>query len=189
MKKTMIYAVLLTGSATLAAFAHSGATGVVRERMDAMMEMGKAVKTVTPMMSGETAYDAEAVRAAAETFRRHGGETMTSLFPEGSGDAPSEAKAAIWSEPERFAALADRLEVYAEGLIGAADNGLAAEAQADASMMMGGDMMSAAPGMMGGGAETVMSALEVAQMPADAAFEAVAQVCSACHARYRSEKD
>ena len=50
MKKTTIVAAVLIAGTAVTAFAHSGATGIVKERMDAMLAMGKAVKTVAPMM-------------------------------------------------------------------------------------------------------------------------------------------
>ncbi len=85
MKKTTIVAAVLIAGTAVTAFAHSGATGIVKERMDAMLAMGKAVKTVAPMMRGETAYDAETVRDAARLFQQHAGESMTKLVPEGTG--------------------------------------------------------------------------------------------------------
>lgn len=108
MKKTTIVAAVLIAGTAVTAFAHSGATGIVKERMDAMLAMGKAVKTVAPMMRGETAYDAETVRDAARLFQQHAGESMTNLFPEGTGGMPSEAKDEVWTDWDRFAALASR---------------------------------------------------------------------------------
>ena len=95
MKKTTVLAAIVATSTALTAFAHGGATGIVKDRMDAMADMGKAVKAVTPMMRGEIDYDADVVRRAAATFSRHAGDSMTELFPEGSGGMPSEAKDAI----------------------------------------------------------------------------------------------
>ncbi|MDA5095767.1 cytochrome c, partial [Aliiroseovarius sp. KMU-50] len=124
MKYSSVIAAVFTCATGVAAFAHGGATGIVKERMDAMDAMGKAVKMITPMMRGETAYDAEVVRQAAATFSDHAGESMTTLFPEGSGGMPSEAKDAIWERWEEFSELAAQLGIYAEGLSGAAENGL-----------------------------------------------------------------
>jgi cytochrome c556 len=195
MKKITVIAAMIATSTAVAAFAHGGAAGIVKERMDAMANMGKAVKAVTPMMRGEVAYDADAVRQAAETFSRHAGEAMTSLFPEGSEGAPSEAKEAIWSKWDEFSALADQLGVFAEGLAGAADNGLMASgdgAMSSDTMMGGGSgMMGGGSGMMGGGTGMMggagMTAETIAQMPADGAFTMVTQVCSACHTQFRAE--
>lgn len=92
--KTWVLAVAVT-SAGWAALAHSGATGVVKERMDAMDEMGEAMKRLTPMMRGQAEYDPEVVRDAADTMIGHAGAQMTELFPEGSNGQPSEALDAI----------------------------------------------------------------------------------------------
>jgi len=197
MKKTTIVAAVLIAGTAVTAFAHSGATGIVKERMDAMLAMGKAVKTVAPMMRGETAYDAETVRDAARLFQQHAGESMTKLFPEGTGGMPSEAKDEVWTDWERFAALASQLEEYSEGLERAADNGLGGmsgnTSMDGASMMGGGSMMGGDTTMMGGstmmGRGDMMDAAAIAEMPADAAFAMTTQVCSACHERFRSEED
>lgn len=186
MKKTTVIAAIIASSTALAAFAHGGATGVVKERMDAMADMGKAVKAVTPMMRGEIAYDADVVRQAAATFSRHAGETMTNLFPEGTGGAPSEAKDSVWTKWEEFSELAEQLGVVSEGLAGAADNGMMASGGGAASTdtMMGG-----ASGMMGGAdtTESTMTVAQIAEMPVDSAFTMVTQVCSACHTKFRAE--
>jgi cytochrome c556 len=165
--------------------------------MDAMAAMGKAVKTVAPMMRGETAYDAEIVGDAARLFQQHAGESMTKLFPEGTGGMPSEAKDEVWTDWDRFAALANQLEEYSEGLKRAADNGLGGmggnTSTDGASMMGGGSMMGSDTTMMGGstmmGSGGMMDAAAIAEMPADAAFAMTTQVCSACHERFRAEED
>jgi len=87
MKRTTILAAIAVTGTAAAALAHGGATGVVKERMEAMMAMGDAVKTVTPMMQGEAEYEAEVMREAARTFQAHSGEALTDLFPEGSAGA------------------------------------------------------------------------------------------------------
>ena len=197
MKTITVTATILIAGTAVAAFAHGGATGTVKERMDAMLVMGEAVKAVAPMMQGETPYDAETVRDAARLFQRHAGESMTKLFPEGTGGMPSEAKDEVWTEWDRFAALATQLEEYSEGLERAADNGLGGmngnASMGGATMMGGGSMMGSANSMMGGstmmGGNNMMDAAAIAEMPADAAFAMTTQVCSACHERFRAEKD
>lgn len=192
MKKITVIAAAVATSTAVVAFAHGGATGVVKERMDAMADMGEAVKAIAPMMRGEIAYDAAAVRQAAATFSLHAGNAMTQLFPEGTDGAPSEAKADIWSKWDDFSALADQLGVFAEGLAGAADNGLMASGDTGMSSgtMMGGGagMMGGGSGMMGGGAMGAgVTAEHIAEMPADGAFVMLTQVCSACHTQFRTE--
>ncbi|MBT8455113.1 MAG: cytochrome c [Alphaproteobacteria bacterium] len=186
--KIWITAVVIAGSG-LAALAHSGATGVMKERMDAMGEMGDAMKSLTPMMRGQTAYDPDVVRNAADTMVRHAGTQMTELFPEGSNGAPSEALDAIWEDWEEFAALAEALRTSAEGMKLAADNGLAGPGDMPGSGMMGTDqgMMGTGQGMMGGTPGQMMTTEMLAEMPVNAGFMAVTQTCSACHQKFRAE--
>lgn len=181
-------------------WAHSGATGIVKERMDGMMVMGKAVKEITPMMRGKVDYDAEAVRAFAETLGEHSGAAMTRLFPEGTGGAPSVAKPKVWTNWEGFEALAMQLQTLSEGLALAADNGVKGSGPATGGMvdgdsmmggssMMGGDSMMGGSGMMGAGpAMNDLGPEELSEMPADAVFRMVSQTCASCHTKFRAEK-
>lgn len=184
-------AVTIAGAAALA---HSGATGVVKERMDGMAALGKVVKELTPMIRGQTQFDADQVRGSADLMITHAGEQMTRLFPEGSDGMPSQALPVIWEDWEEFAALAEQLELRAEGFKLSADVGLAAsQADQGASMMGGSGMMGSAetPSMGGGMTETndIMTVDMFATMPTDIAFAAVAQSCSACHQKFRAEDE
>lgn len=151
-------AIVVAAAAT--ANAHSGATGIVKERMVAMGDMGKVMKSLAPMMRGELEYDADKVREGAAVIQKHAGQDgLVRLFPEGTGDMPSVASPAVWSSPEEFAELAETLAVYAEGLALAADNPPsmgAAGAAGGAGAMMGGT--GGASSMMGGsgGASAMM---------------------------------
>jgi len=192
-KKIVIGAVVVSAIAATA-FAHGGATGIVKERMDGMSVLGKTVKTLAPMMRGEGSYDAEAVRQGAQTIRAHAGTSLTKLFPIGSGGMPSEAKDAVWQDWEEFSALAEQLHLYSEGLSLAADNGLmmSNEAQADTGSMMGGGstMMGGGSTMMGGTAPVMASQMgleELSEMSADGVFAMVSQTCSSCHTKFRAE--
>ncbi|KNG95678.1 c-type cytochrome [Pseudaestuariivita atlantica] len=185
------------------ALAHSGATGVVKQRMDGMAAMQKAVKAITPIMRGQVDYDPEAVRAFAASVEMHSGEAMTKLFPEGTGGKPSEAKDSVWSDWEGFEKLAVELEVLGRALGEASENGMAsAEASTSGSSMMGttsGSSMMGTTTMMGGQAtmggmmgqadDGMMDADMLAAMPADALFTRISQTCSACHTKYRAESN
>ena len=197
MKAKFWMTTLLASSVGLAALAHSGATGVMKERMDAMDEMGEAMKRLTPMMRGQTVYDPDVVRSAAETMIGHAGVQMTELFPEGSNGKPSEALDAIWEDWEEFAALAEALRTSAEGMKLAADNGLAGPGDmpgggmmGSGQTMMGGNqgIMGTAQGMMGAPAQ-MMSTEMLAEMPVNAGFMAVTHTCSACHQKFRAEEN
>ena len=173
------------------ALAHGGATGIVKERMDGMGVMSKAVKVIAPMMQGQVAYDAEAIRNAAEAIGQHSGEALTKLFPEGSLDKPTEAKPEIWENWNQFSALAEQLQVFSEGLALASENGvMMGGAQPATSMMgagmMGGTDMMGGSGMMGGQIPA-MDLAHIATMPADGVFNMMSQTCAACHTLFRAE--
>ncbi|MDF2233789.1 cytochrome c [Albimonas sp. CAU 1670] len=180
---------LACGGAILAgagALAHGGAEGVVKERMEAMKAIADATKAIGEMLKGATPYDAAAVREQAGVIASQGGEKLVAMFPKGTDHAPSEAAPAIWSDPERFAALADELAAVAEALAEAADNARGPEAMKQAGMMGGGGMTSGAMGsMMGDGGP---SAERLAAMPPEGAFMHLAQTCKACHQDFRIEK-
>ena len=107
--KICLAVVLLVVSASTIA-AHSGATGVVKERMMLMKQMSKDTKALAKMAFGKTAYDAAAVRQHAGEIEKRAGAAMTELFPAGSDVAPSEANADIWRSWDKFTAIAAELE-------------------------------------------------------------------------------
>ncbi len=189
LKRTIAVTAITLVALGAVAFAHSGATGIYKERMDAMSAMGKVIKDLSAMMRGETDYDPVKVQEGARLIQSHAGEAMTVKFPEGTTEKPSEARAEIWSDWEAFTALAEQLKTNSEGLERAASNGLAMGGQTSGSMMgtENGMMMGGQSGMMGG-SQTMMSSEQLAAMPTDGVFNMVAQTCSACHTKFRLEK-
>ena len=173
------------------AVGHSGATGIVAERMEFMESLGDAMKSLTEMMRGEEDFDAERVRSLARTIGDHGGEALTSLFPEGSLDPPTEALPVIWQDWERFSSLADQLSAYAAALEAAAGNeraGHGMQGMTGGGMVPGGGMTAGrGPSMMSAGS-TGPSAEHLAEMLPDAAFRHLTQTCSACHEDFRMEQ-
>lgn len=109
-------AVALLALAAGAALAHGGATGIVKERMDAMTDISRNVKSVGQMLKGTAAYNPEEIKRAADAIAGHAGDAMTELFPEGSLKSPSEASPAIWEEWPEFVTFADSLETSARAL-------------------------------------------------------------------------
>ncbi len=161
-----------------AALAHRGATGIVKERMDAMTSIGSAMKGLTAMLRGKQAYDPDRVKASAKIIAGHGGESMTSLFPEGSLKHPSRAKPAIWADWERFSALARELAAYAGALTSAAAN----------------QRLPGRGGTKGGGtAARAISAdptpEELSTMAPDVVFERLRRTCSDCHRTFRRKSE
>ncbi|MDV7144144.1 cytochrome c [Tropicimonas sp. TH_r6] len=150
------------------AWAHGGATGIVKERMDGMTAMENVMKSLAPMMKGATSYDEASVATGAKVLSLHSGEAITARFPEGSGGMPSEATDAIWSDWDEFEALALRLETLAAGLEQAVAN-------------EGGDMSGLT--MVGDGASLTVE--QLAEMPAEHVFVMIGRTCAACHKKFR----
>lgn len=108
----LIVSAILAGGA----MAHTGATGVVKQRMELMQDLGGAMKVLIAMVRDATAFDADRALVAAGTIANHGGARMIALFPEGSMQAPSDALPEIWTNRDAFGALARRLEADANTL-------------------------------------------------------------------------
>ncbi len=97
------------------AFAHGGATGIIKHRMDAMTSIGDSMKLIVASARGQRAFDKDAIKGAAARISAHATD-IPKLFPEGSLDKPTEAVPAIWQDWDRFTALATDLETSAKAL-------------------------------------------------------------------------
>lgn len=85
-------------------YSHSGATGIVKERMDAMEVMSDKSKSVGAMFKGKTEFDIDKLADAAEAFALHGAQ-MTELFPdteESRTGSKTEALPRVWEDWEEF---------------------------------------------------------------------------------------
>lgn len=107
---------------SIEAVAHMGATGVVKQRMDMMVSMGKAMKSLNAMMRGKTDLDPYSFTRTARQVKDHSAR-MVKLFPKGSMQAPTESRPEIWSDWERFKSLATSLGVEADKLAKAGTTG------------------------------------------------------------------
>jgi len=94
------------------AFAHSGATGIVKERMDGMTALAASMKSLVGMSKSGN-IDLDKVRDAAKVLQSHSGDEMTARFPEGSLPKVSEASPAIWTDWDRFSEIAQDLHTEA----------------------------------------------------------------------------
>ena len=103
-------AALLIGSAALG---HEGATGIVKQRMDEMEQIGRAVKRINERLKSK--------RGLAEIHTAAG--RVPTLFPAGSRDGHSDARAAVWERWPEFVAAARSLGAEAEKLAAAAQSG------------------------------------------------------------------
>ena len=101
---------------TTFALAHSGATGIVKERMDMFKKNQNNLKAIKSHIRSEN-YES-IVKLADEI--RDWAVKMPEYFPEGSNEKPSEASPAIWLDFDGFKNAAIKNETTAKQLIAAA---------------------------------------------------------------------
>lgn len=99
----------------LALLAHSGASGVVKERMEGMKQLAASMKALKAQIDGKP--DPARIETLGRTIGAHAGPRMTMRFPEGSGGGVSEAHERIWEDFAGFEAEARRLEARAARLV------------------------------------------------------------------------
>ena len=103
-------------------FAHSGATGVMKERMDLMKGMADSMKIMGAMFKGETAFDPAVVMENAGFLVEHA-PMIPEMTPEGSNDHPSEALPVIWQAWYDYVADSDALAEEGAKLVDLVKNG------------------------------------------------------------------
>jgi len=96
---------VLTAVAAVASIAVAAATGTaaIKERQQAMEDIGRAMGPLGAIAKKQAPFDAEVVKASAETIADRL-QKAAELFPDGSdtGDIETWAKAEIWSDREDF---------------------------------------------------------------------------------------
>ena len=102
--------------------AHQGATGVVKERMDAMKEMSDQMKIMGDMLKGKRPFEIQAFVDGSTIISKHSPE-IPGLFPKGSGGHESEALPKLWHEWDRFEMKAKRAATEASKLADLSLNG------------------------------------------------------------------
>ena len=83
------------------ASAHGNATGIVKERMDMMDQLGKSMKRLKTLVRQKTDFNADEVAEIA-AYMENTSKHIPSGFPEGSIEGPSEALPAIWENWNKF---------------------------------------------------------------------------------------
>ena len=93
--------------------AHEGAKGIVKERMDKFKMSKTMMKTIHKSIQNE---DFATIEKSATTLYNWSKE-MIKYFPEGSDEAPSEASADIWLDPDGFKKVVNNFELASLKLI------------------------------------------------------------------------
>ena len=96
MKNSFLLAVSAGLLLSVSAFAHKGATGIVKERMDKLKASQMALKQI---FAASKRNDFEAIVPLANQIKNWA-EIMPTKFPSGSDGTPSEAAPAIWTDFE-----------------------------------------------------------------------------------------
>lgn len=144
------------------ALAHTGAMGIVKERMDGMSILGDHAKVVGDMLKGKASFDLVVVEEAAEAFVIHG-DRIPTLFPNTDNSRESiatEALPAIWNNWDDFVALAEKFTEDSQSLLNVAN-----------------DLN-----------DSTLSVDEQSRAVRSVFFKA-AKNCSACHEQYRLDQD
>jgi cytochrome c556 len=117
MRIVAIALIVLSVFSAVAGFAHSGATGIVKKRMDAMTEMKTAMAVIGKMLNGRTVFDRAKGRASAGKIAKHA-SNMLVLYPDNaeSRQKVSKARNEIWTDWERFESMAQDLHAVADEL-------------------------------------------------------------------------
>ena len=116
--KKLVFGAVLCGALSCAALAHKGhehATGVVRERMELMTEMGQRLLAMSKQLRANK--DLDRITKDAGAMRELAGK-FVSHFPPGSTQAPTAAKPAVWQSWDDFSEKAKNLEAQLEKLSG-----------------------------------------------------------------------
>ena len=104
---------------TATAIAHSGATGIVKDRMDGFSRSKDNMKAIRGHLAEE---DLQAVVPLAREIRDWA-TTIPDYFPEGSDGSPSEAAPEIWTDFDGFKAAAEANYAAADDLALASNSG------------------------------------------------------------------
>ena len=119
----LFLASLLFLTAIPLSYAHEGATGIVKERMDKFGEMRGQMRQMKGAL-GES--DLEAIAQITNAMRPFA-EQMKTYFPAGSDGAPSEALPSIWQDEAGFEAA---IATYNDAIIALNKAALAGDANA-----------------------------------------------------------
>lgn len=116
--------------------AHTGASGVMKERMDLMKNMADAMKVMGAMFKNEVRFE-PAVVAEQATFLEDHAASILETTPEGSNHHPSEALPVIWLKWSDYVASADDLAAESAKLAAIAGSGADQDAARDQYVRLG----------------------------------------------------
>ena len=122
MKSLRIFPLMLTVALVGLRFvwAHEGAIGITKQRMDAMESMARAMKAIRRSLEGNR--NSAAIQNEADRIREMA-VRIPQWFPPGSDAKPTDALPAIWRRWTDFQARATQLEQESTKLVAVAASG------------------------------------------------------------------
>ena len=94
-------------------YAHEGAKGIIKERMDKFKKSKKLMKKINKGLQNDNFI---IIEKSAQTLLNWSKE-MSNYFPDGSDTPPSEASSDIWLDPEGFKIAIKNFELASLELI------------------------------------------------------------------------
>jgi cytochrome c556 len=123
LKQTLAIVIITSGVLSATNInAHSGSTGIVKQRMDAMSDMASAMKSMASAIKGREGFDRNLFVQSGEMIAGHS-EMLPMLFPEGSIEGSSESLPAIWQQWDDFVSINTGMKANAEALVEMAQAG------------------------------------------------------------------
>jgi cytochrome c556 len=139
LKQTLGILIMVSGVLAAANInAHSGATGVVKQRMDVMSDMADAMKAMASVVKGKQEFNRELFIEGGELIAGHS-NMLPELFPEGSIQGSSEALPIIWQQWDDFLKLNDGTKANAEKMVKMAQDGSDLRSLTKQFVKLGGD--------------------------------------------------
>lgn len=96
--------------------AHDGATGIVKERHDAMKSLGQVMKSWKAILDGAQPPDQATLKVISNQLAAGAGHGLLALFPKDGSGHKTKALPIIWTEWDKFERLALVLEARARSL-------------------------------------------------------------------------
>jgi cytochrome c556 len=107
--KCVLTLFLILGLKTNFAIAHENSTGILKERMQLMKNLGKAMKDFSLILRAQNNYNIESLSSIILEIKVHSGENLTKLFLEKSKDIASKSDPVIWDSWFDFSGIASDL--------------------------------------------------------------------------------
>lgn len=96
--------------------AHDGATGIIKQRHDAMKSLGQTMKAWKAVLDAGSSSDQAEVKAIADRLAAAAGSRLLALFPKDGPRHMTAAQPIIWTQWDVFDRLAMALDARAVSL-------------------------------------------------------------------------